>query len=302
MIAIILSFNSGIAICIPLKNIIMNYEFSQVSVLYFFVIAIGLISGITFLVKYLIKHRIISQININHYRRPLLLFGFSIALSTAFVIINITTVQSKNITVSHTPYFDAIEVEIPRTTIPKKKKLPKLPPPVIETVPENIFEEQPEFLSNEINIEDDIYLPEENTADVSKILPPPEIKNEEKDFPVYIVEQMPRFPGCEDLPTNNEREKCAQSKLMQYIYSNLKYPAIAIENGIEGRAVIRFVVDTTGKINNVSILRDPGGGCGQNAAKIIENMNKLPHKWTPGRQGGRKVNVYYTLPVIFKLK
>ena len=73
------------------------------------------------------------------------------------------------------------------------------------------------------------------------------------------------------------------------------------ENGIQGKVTLRFVVNKKGKISDVKILRDIGGGCGEAAAKVIRSMNNMPQKWTPGRQGGRKVKVYYTLPVVFKL-
>ncbi|HHH54140.1 MAG TPA: energy transducer TonB, partial [Bacteroidetes bacterium] len=115
------------------------------------------------------------------------------------------------------------------------------------------------------------------------------------------VEQMPRFPGCEEKTDKEEKEQCSGQKLMQYIYSNLRYPESAIEKGIEGRVVVRFVIDKSGYVTDVKILRDIGGDCGTEVKRVIESMNALPEKWIPGRQAGQKVNVYYTLPVVFKL-
>ncbi|HHH52664.1 MAG TPA: energy transducer TonB, partial [Bacteroidetes bacterium] len=156
-------------------------------------------------------------------------------------------------------------------------------------------------LSIEVDPDQDEYMYEEDsTTSIPEFVPPP--INDNDDAPINIVEIMPRFPGCEDMNTNMEREKCAQEKMLQYIYSNLEYPVIARETGIEGRVVIRFVVSKTGEINSVKILRDIGGGCGEAAAEVINNMNNLPEKWIPGRQGGRKVSVFYTLPVVFKLR
>jgi len=118
-----------------------------------------------------------------------------------------------------------------------------------------------------------------------------------------VVEQMPRFPGCEDSGgTDKEKEDCAKQKMLQYIYKNLKYPAIARENGVEGMAVIQFVVEKDGSVADARIVRDPGAGTGDNALKVVNAMNNMGAKWTPGKQRGRPVKVQYTLPVKFKLE
>ncbi|NNF36806.1 MAG: energy transducer TonB, partial [Saprospiraceae bacterium] len=117
------------------------------------------------------------------------------------------------------------------------------------------------------------------------------------------AEQMPRFPGCEDMAGSNaEKEACAKKKMLQYIYKNLNYPAIARENGVEGMCVIQFVVDRDGSVTNVNLVRDIGAGCGEAASKVVNSMNNMPQKWTPGKQRGRPVKVLYTLPVRFKLE
>lgn len=65
---------------------------------------------------------------------------------------------------------------------------------------------------------------------------------------INTSEEMPRFPGCEGKKTKEEKYKCADEKLMNYIYSNLNYPK---EGSIEGRVTVRFVVTKEGKIDNV---------------------------------------------------
>jgi len=90
--------------------------------------------------------------------------------------------------------------------------------------------------------------------------------------------------------------------MLQYIYKNLKYPAIARENGVEGMCVLQFVVGTDGSVEDVKIVRDIGAGCGAAADVVVKGMNNLPEKWTPGKQRGRPVKVLYTLPVRFKLE
>ena len=76
---------------------------------------------------------------------------------------------------------------------------------------------------------------------------------------------------------------------------------MARENGIEGMAVVSFTVMEDGKIQDGKILRDPGGGCGKEALRIINMMNKMGKKWTPGKQQGQAVRVKFSLPVKFKL-
>jgi len=98
------------------------------------------------------------------------------------------------------------------------------------------------------------------------------------------AEKMPQFPGGE-------------SALFQFLETNLKYPAIASENGIEGQVVVSFIVEKDGRLSNAKILRDIGGGCGQAALRLISQMPK----WTPGAHQGQPVRVQYTLPVKFKL-
>ena len=238
-------------------------------------------------------------------RNSILLFGLVASLAIVFIVFNWTTYERKldlsgyDLTVE-----EDFEMEPPRTAEPPKPPPPP-PPPVIEEVPETEIlddEEQPEFQSTEVDEDTEVEAPPEDTTTVKAAPPPPPPpppKQEEEIF--SVVEQMPRFPGCENEKTNEARDQCSKQKLLQYIYKNLKYPAIAKENGIQGRVVLRFVVNQQGKISDIQILRDIGGGCGEAAAKVIRSMNNMPQRWIPGRQGGRKVKVWYTLPIVFKL-
>lgn len=117
-----------------------------------------------------------------------------------------------------------------------------------------------------------------------------------------LVEQMPRFPGCEAVEgDNNEKKACADQQLLKFIYTKIKYPNIARENGVQGMSVVRFMVTEHGTIVDFKILRDPGASCGSEALRVVQLMNELPRRWTPGEQRGKKVRVIYNLPVRFKL-
>jgi len=113
-----------------------------------------------------------------------------------------------------------------------------------------------------------------------------------------VVDEMPRFAGCEDILIKKEKEDCSTKNLLNFIYTNIKYPAISRDASIEGTVVIRFVVDKTGKVIQPEILRDIGGGCGEEALKVV----KMMPEWIPGMQDGKAVNVYFNLPVKFKLQ
>jgi len=129
-------------------------------------------------------------------------------------------------------------------------------------------------------------------------VPMPEVAQPEQEAIFKVVEDMPRFPGCENQGLNKtEVKNCAQEKLLKFVYGNLKYPATARENGIEGRVILRWVVNSDGAISDIKVLRDPGAGCGGEATRII----KMMPKWIPGKQRGRAVPVQYTFPVQFKL-
>ncbi|MBL0100144.1 MAG: energy transducer TonB [Saprospiraceae bacterium] len=179
---------------------------------------------------------------------------------------------------------------------------PPPPPPVIQEVPDTeVIEDQPEFVDNSVTEETKVDVPVvEKKAPPPPPPPPPPAPVEEEIF--KVVEQMPRFPGCEDKGTDKEKEDCAKGKMLEYIYKNLKYPAIARENGVEGQVVLQFVVDKDGSITDAKIVRDIGAGCGTAAETVVNGMNNMGQKWIPGKQRGRPVRVLYTLPVKFKLE
>ncbi len=107
---------------------------------------------------------------------------------------------------------------------------------------------------------------------------------EEVDQPFVMVEQMPQFPGGEQA-------------MMKFIVDNVKYPKGAKENGITGTVIVNFVINRNGEINHVRVMRAIGGGCDEEAVRVVSMMPK----WSPGFQGGQPVNVSYTIPIKFAL-
>jgi len=189
-----------------------------------------------------------------------------------------------------------IEVETPRTAEPPPPPPPP-PPPVIQEVPNDVsIETTVVFQDQSIQEETMVEAPVVQKAPPPPPPPPPPDVKEDEIF--KVVEDNPAFPGCEGISDKAEKKRCAEEKMLQFIYSNIKYPAIARENGVEGRAVIKFVVEKDGSITSPEIARDIGAGCGAEAMRVVQLMPK----WEPGKQRGRAVRVQFNLPVQFKLE
>jgi len=97
--------------------------------------------------------------------------------------------------------------------------------------------------------------------------------DEEEDEIFTIVQDMPRFPGCEEMADSGEKKKCAEKKMLEFIYKSIKYPTLAKENGIEGMVVISYVVEKDGSVTNAKVLRGPGSGGGGGGSKSKKNTS-----------------------------
>ena len=108
----------------------------------------------------------------------------------------------------------------------------------------------------------------------------------DKPAEVFIsVEQMPQFPG-------------GDAALLKYLSSHINYPPMAAENNVQGRVVVQFVVDKTGKVGEVTVVRSVDKELDREAVRVCKSLPKF----VPGRQNGQPVSVWYTLPVTFKLQ
>ena len=115
--------------------------------------------------------------------------------------------------------------------------------------------------------------------------PPPAPKPEVATKVFDVVEEMPSFPG-------------GQAALMQYLASNIKYPVVAQENGVQGRVIVSFVVERDGSISDVKVARSVDPSLDREAQRVVKSMPK----WKPGKQNGSAVRVKYTVPVVFRLQ
>lgn len=118
-----------------------------------------------------------------------------------------------------------------------------------------------------------------------------------------IVEQMPRFPGCEDeAGDDSDKKHCADQKLLKFIYENIKYPEKAKKDHTEGMAVVNFIVSNDGSLKDAKMVRSLSKECDTEVLRIIQLMNDQELFWTPGKHKGKLVNISYNLPVRFKLQ
>lgn len=113
-----------------------------------------------------------------------------------------------------------------------------------------------------------------------------------------VVEEMPMFSGCEDIEIQRDRKICSESKMLQFLYQNIKYPDAAKKKGAQGTVFVRFVIEADGRVTNPEVVRDIGEGCGAEALRVV----KLMPNWNPGKQGGKYVRVWYNLPLKFRLE
>jgi periplasmic protein TonB len=126
-----------------------------------------------------------------------------------------------------------------------------------------------------------------NTTIAAPVTPPIDepkkpVEQVEKDF--LVVEQMPEY-------------KDGVGAMYRFFSENIKYPPIARENGIEGTVFVGFVVNKDGAIRDVVVKRGIGGGCNEEAVRVVAMMPK----WREGRQNGKSVSVAFTVPIKFKL-
>ena len=229
--------------------------------------------------------------------------GLVLALGLTVLAFSWTQYEDKVFIPDDALAFDEeIEIEPPRTAEPPPPPPPP-PPPTIEEVPdEELLEEDVvEFVDQTVDQTTTVEAPPVKAAPPPPPPPPPPPKQEVEEI-FKVVEDMPRFPGCEDLSSKEERKQCADKKMLEFIYKNIKYPAIARENGVEGTVVIQFVVEKNGEIKDAAIVRDIGAQCGQEALRVVNLMNDQKIKWIPGMQRGRAVRVQFNLPVKFRLE
>lgn len=182
---------------------------------------------------------------------------------------------------------DDFEIEPPQTEQVKPPPPPP-PPPEIQVVEDDvILEDEPEI--QEIEIEED------EVIEVPEVIEEEEQVVEQEIF--TIVEDMPKFKGCEG-EKGADADKCTHQGIQNFIKSNFDYPKIAVENDIEGKVYVRFVVDSKGDVTDVTVAKGADKLLNDAAVALIKKMPKF----TPGKQRGKAVKVQYVIPISYQLQ
>ena len=174
-----------------------------------------------------------------------------------------------------------VEEEI--TEITRQDQKPPEPPKKVEV---KVIADLLQVVTNDTKITTEVDFAEfdENTEVVQQV----EVVEEtiEDDQPFLIAETMPSFQGG-DLNT-----------FRTWVQQNVKFPQIALENGIQGRVSCSFVVNKDGSIVDAEVIRGVDPSLDKEALRVINSMPK----WSPGKQRGKPVRVKYTVPVMFRLQ
>lgn len=172
-----------------------------------------------------------------------------------------------------------IPEELVQITKQEVKPPPPKPPPqttILKVVEDNV------------EVEDEIIIDAEADEETAmEVYVPIEVEEEEivEEEIFTVVETMPSFPGGD----------IARIKFLQ---KNIKYPQMARESQIQGTVYVTFVVETDGSVTDVRVLRGIGGGCDEEAVRVI----KMMPKWNAGQQRGKPVRVQFNMPIKFTLQ
>lgn len=220
-----------------------------------------------------ILNRKAPKSDLRNYYNLYIEVGMAVALVLLLVIFKMpyNPKNSENFT---TPEQETVKMQ----KVIQTKQETKPPPPPVPQVPvavpnSQVINDAPIDLNAELNLNAPLNTPPP---------PPPSAKKKKNDDQqvFVVVEKMPKLIGG-----------------LAGLQKKITYPELARKAGIEGRVYIEFVVDKHGNVVNPKVVRGIGGGCDQEALKVVRHAH-----FVPGMQRGRPVNVRYSLPIVFKLQ
>ncbi len=218
--------------------------------------------------------------DIEKWKGIFLQVGFVVSLGVVLIAFNITAKETGAEDLGKVEDVAFEEMDIPVTRIK--------PPPVEKVEPAKQIAEVLTIVEDDTELDEEFQMAdtdvdEETTIEYIKIKEKVEVVKEPEIF--YIVETMPLFPG-------------GKLGLRKYIAKNTKYPTMAQESNIQGKVYVRFCVSETGSVSKASILRGVDPLLDKEALRVVRGLPK----WTPGEQRGKKVSVWYTVPINFQLQ
>ena len=184
--------------------------------------------------------------------------------------------------------FEDTQVVVEEEQVPITKE-EQLPPP--EAPKEPVISDIIDIVDDDVKVEEFVITTEDDknlAVDIVEYVDGGQEAEEEvvEEIPFAIVEQKPTFKGGD------------QNTFTKWVFSQIEYPEIAKENGVQGRVVLEFIVDTDGAVKNVKVLRGVDSSLDKEAVRVVSSSPK----WTPGKQRDKAVKVKFVFPVIFQLR
>ena len=223
--------------------------------------------------------------DLQNYRLLFLLVGFAIALgATGIAFMYSSEINSGEYTPPKPETTEVEQIDNTRQDMPEPEVQPQKAQAQVVTDVLNI-------VSNDQKIETNIVFADDadDFDDFDIVIEEKEEEIEEEEIFV-TVEEMPTFQGG-GLP-----------EFRNWVQSNVKYPQIALENGIQGNVVVQFVVGPDGKMTNFKVLQSPDKTLSDATIDVLKKANELKKGWKPGKQRGKAVKVSFTLPVKFAIQ
>ncbi len=169
------------------------------------------------------------------------------------------------------------------TVLNTQQNTPPPPPPPQQQVTTVL-----EIVDNKTEVETNLSIDaeaDESTQIETYVAPTQTEETETQETEIFtVVEDQPGYPGGDEAR-------------IKYLGENIKYPQMARESQIQGTVYVTFVVEKDGRVRDVRVLRGIGGGCDEEAIRVIQNMPR----WNPGKQRGKPVRVQFNMPIKFTL-
>jgi protein TonB len=204
--------------------------------------------------------------------------GLVVALAVMLVAFEWKTYDVKQVEMG------ARQVEILEEEMVEITQQNKPPPPPAPPAQTTLIH----IVTDDVEVEDDLIIDAEaDELTVIDTYTPPAVVEEEEvaEAEIFtVVEESPAYPGGDEAR-------------IRFLQENIQYPQMARESGIQGTVYVTFVVEKNGNVTDVRVLRGIGGGCDEEAIRVIKAMPK----WNPGKQRGKPVRVQFNMPIKFTL-
>ena len=225
------------------------------------------------------------NVNLQNYRMLFLLVGLALVLGITGVVLSIPSARvSGEYTPPKAETTEVEQIDNTRQDIPEPEVQPQKAQAQVVTDVLNIVSNDQKIETNIVFVDD-----ADEFADFEMVIEDKEEEIVEEEI-FFTVEEMPKFRGG-GLP-----------EFRTWVQQNVKYPQIALENGIQGNVVIQFVVGPDGKMTNFKVLQSPDKTLSDATIDVLKKANEMKNGWKPGKQRGKPVKVSFTLPVAFKIQ